>query len=302
MDEIRKISGPELPSTLRFILADPLSADVAHPLHVEGFLQNLRVCAIPWECCVLQSSGSVHAAALVLSPDGGTAIVMFPSPGALGIGYAEQTRLLAHVMDSLRARDLYYAQALIETDSAAKRDLLTGAGFWRLARLLYLERGMTYPWMDAPPAERADWVEYSNAQHSLFAATVQATYQESFDCPRLTGLRPIEAVLAGHKAGGKFDPTLWQVAMVDGECAGCLLLSQLDELGTIEVAYMGVTPRFRNRGMGGTLLRRALALGRTCGGHKLTLVVDEENTPAAALYARFGLKRIAARDAFLFRW
>jgi ribosomal protein S18 acetylase RimI-like enzyme len=129
-----------------------------------------------------------------------------------------------------------------------------------------------------------------------------ATYNDSLDCPELTGLRPIEDILAGHRAAGQFDPRLWELFLVDDEPAGCLLLAPLHTAPSLEVVYMGVVPEHRGRGVGDALLRRALQQCREHGARLLTLAVDGRNAPAKRLYERFGLKTVARRDAYLYRW
>src|SRR5690606_23180661 len=103
----------------------------------------------------------------------------------------------------------------------------------------------------------------------------------------LTDKRPPSAVIASHKATGAFDPTLWELALLDDRPVGCVLLSPVSPQGVIEVVYMGVAASVRRRGVGRLLLRRAVALSRERRMQRLTLVVDERNAPARALYARF---------------
>src|SRR5262249_46521256 len=94
-------------------------------------------------------------------------------------------------------------------------------------------------------------------------------------------------------------PRLWEVALIDGVPAGCLLLSRTDVGGLIEVVYMGVAVEFRRRGVGRLLIQRALQRARECGVRGITLVVDERNDGARRLYERFGFAIVARRDAWL---
>jgi ribosomal protein S18 acetylase RimI-like enzyme len=68
----------------------------------------------------------------------------------------------------------------------------------------------------------------------------------------------------------------------------------------MEVVYLGVAPEWRRRGVGKLLLRRALEQCRLVGTGQLTAVVDCRNDPARQLYAGFGFKPTAAREAYIY--
>jgi mycothiol synthase len=270
--------------------------------HVSGFCEYLAHGPAEWEGLRCGDRRSPVAVFFALRLPGGTAIVLIPSPGELGIDPEEQLRLTHAGLARLGAHDLYYAQALLEPSAAAAAALLERTGFRPLATLEYLERDALHPWVDPPAPAEAEWVQYQENTHEQFAQTVLATYRDSQDCPELTGLRPIDDILAGHSASGRFDPQLWELARVDGRVAGCLLLAALTHAPLLEVVYMGVVPEFRRRGVGQLLLRRALEQCHTAGARRLTVVVDERNAPAKRLYARLALSPVARRKAFFYRW
>ena len=62
---------------------------------------------------------------------------------------------------------------------------------------------------------------------------------------------------------------------------------------------MGVDPGFRRRGVGGRLLREALKLAQVHGLQKVTLAVDQQNTPALGLYQALGFRQVASRRAWV---
>jgi ribosomal protein S18 acetylase RimI-like enzyme len=73
-----------------------------------------------------------------------------------------------------------------------------------------------------------------------------------------------------------------------------ILLRDLpDEVTATEqafVAYMAVEPAAQRQGIGAALLAGAEDLARADGLGFLSLMVTEDNAPARALYARFGLR------------
>ncbi len=287
---------------LGVILAAPGSGERASAGQVSGFCEYLAHGPGQWEGLRCGPRRAPLAVFFALLLPGRTAIVMVPPPGELGIDPDEQLRVTRDGLARLCARDLYYAQALLESGATASAALLEQAGFRPLAVLDYLERDALHPWVDPPAPDEADWVHYTEDKHAQFAQTVLATYRESQDCPELTGLRPIDDILAGHKASGRFEPQLWELARLDGRAAGCLLLAPLTHAPMLEVVYMGVVPEFRRRGIGQLLLRRALGQCHATGARRLTVVVDERNEPAKRLYTRLALLPVARRKAYFYCW
>ena len=252
-----------------------------------------------WRCGTAHSPTGLFLALLL---PGSAAVVMVPDPDERSIDRDDAQRVIRAGLSHLQPRGLHYAQGLVEPHALAQAALLEEVGFRHLAPLAYLERSASYPWVDPPRDSEAEWVPYGPATHARFADMVQATYEDSLDCPELAGLRPIHDVLAAHKASGLFDPDLWELAQIDGEPAACLLLSRLVQVPALEVVYMGVIPSWRGRGVGGLLLRRGLQRCRERKAGRLTLVVDDRNGPAKALYNRLGFEPVTHRDAWLYRW
>lgn len=302
MAEIEAITDETLPAALRSAVSQSGSPRSAEQTHAQAVLNYLSACEIAWEGFQMRRRGKTTGVFFAMLPPGKTAVVLLACPGRKGVTDADQTTVTLEGMAALARRRLYYAQALLEPDDAARRSLLGRLRYKYLSSLHYLERDALYPWADPPATDRGEWVAYGPQTHDRFAATIQGTYGQSLDCPRLNGLRPIEAVMAGHRAAGRFDPRLWQLVRVDGRDAGCILLAQLTHGPLVEVVYMGVRPEFRGRRIGDLLLRRALELTRQSSAKQLTLVVDERNEPARRVYERFGFKQLTVRDAYLYHW
>ena len=301
MHAIAQLAPDELRSALAILLATPATGRAATSRQVAGFCDYLAYGLVEWAGWRCGQPAAPTGLLLALILPGHTALTMLPAPGQLGITPEGERAVLDHALNELSARPLHYMQALLEPQATAARALLLDAGFDCLAPLVYLERNATFPWVPPPAPDQAEWLLYSAKTHARFAAVVQATYEGSLDCPELTGLRPIDDVLAAHQAAGQFDPALWELARIDGRDAGCLLMARLPHGHMLELVYMGVVPTFRRRGVGRLLLRGALEHCRVTRARQLTVVVDDRNTPARELYARFGLAPVAQRDAYLYR-
>ena len=299
MARIETVGIAERDQVLARVLVPPGRTASAATTQVRSFARYIDVCeleGVAWRC-LRQRSETACLLALLLP--GRTAIVMFPSPGARNIDSDDQRQLMAVGLEQLAERKLHYVQALVEPQANDKRELLEASGFAYLTQLIYLQRTAASPSFEKVGAHEATWISYSGESHHAFEEILLATYEDSRDCPELSGLRPIDAVIESHKASGMFDPGLWEIACVDGEPAGCVLLSPLTYGSLMEIVYLGVAPRYRRRAVGRLLLRRALEHCRAAGRRDLTAVVDRRNDPARQLYARFEFKPTAAREAYI---
>jgi mycothiol synthase len=87
-----------------------------------------------------------------------------------------------------------------------------------------------------------------------------------------------------------FDPTLWDV-LVQGETIAAICLNETKDASTGVVEVLGVRPAYRQRGLGGLLLRHAFDRFQQRGFTDVILDVDTENTSnAVALYENAGMR------------
>jgi ribosomal protein S18 acetylase RimI-like enzyme len=107
-------------------------------------------------------------------------------------------------------------------------------------------------------------------------------------------------IVAGHRAQGKFSPDWWWLAYVGARPAGVLMLSEMVDGTTWELAYLGVVPEQRNHGLARSLLSRAMHELRDTPALHLVLAVDERNHPARRLYQSLGFVAIDTSEVFLY--
>ena len=150
MYPLEPITPADLRAMLGIILAIPGANERAPAHHVSGFCEYLAHGPAQWEGLRCGSRQAPVAAFFALRLPGGTAIVMVPTPGELGIDPAEQMRITRTGLARLGERNLYYAQALLEPGATAVAALLEQVGFRPLAMLEYLERDALHPWVDPP--------------------------------------------------------------------------------------------------------------------------------------------------------
>jgi ribosomal protein S18 acetylase RimI-like enzyme len=101
-------------------------------------------------------------------------------------------------------------------------------------------------------------------------------------------------------AQGSFRPGRWWLAWHGDQPAGVLLLSEMAEWRSLDVAYVGVVPETRGRGWGRELMLGALNEARTANVAFVTLAVDARHRPARALYDRLGFEVFEERGVYLY--
>ena len=207
-------------------------------------------------------------------------------------------RLLAAMADYLARERICIAYALLEPGMEDDAPRLRGVGFEPIAELLYLfcpEERLPV----SPSAGPVRFESYCRANHERFARVVEATYEETLDCPRLNGLRRIDDVLAGYRATGVFSPGRWLLVRRQNEDVGCLLLADHPGQESCELVYMGLVPAARGSGWGKDVARHAQWLTRDAGRRRLVLAVDSANGPAIRTYAMLGFEAWDRRNVYL---
>ncbi len=147
-----------------------------------------------------------------------------------------------------------------------------------------------------------EWRPFAPEIEAEFRQVLEATYNGSLDMPELEGARTLDDVLASHRAFERFDPTRWWLGRVPGEpeAAALVLLTAQPERDLWEVAYLGLTPTARGRGLGRAGLSHALERARP-HVRRLELAVDTRNHPAGRLYRAAGFVAFDRRTVHLAR-
>ncbi len=222
--------------------------------------------------------------------------------------HAERVAVLRAAFEGIAAcgRDIRLAQALPERDEAWSIRAYRDAGMQLVGDLSYLQRAIraTGP---APPTPPGSWewpegVEVVGADtctDEQIVAALDRSYEDTLDCPELCGMREMPDVLASHRATGVYDPARWWVVRVDGRPEGCVLMSHCPDQGALELVYIGLSPVLRGRGLGRTLLDRAIEANAGCGAERLTCAVDHRNAPALRMYDAMGFGEFASRTALV---
>jgi ribosomal protein S18 acetylase RimI-like enzyme len=247
---------------------------------------------------LLDAEENVVAATLVVPNPGRTAMLFSSHPRTTSdVQYV--ARLIDHASRRTGNLDVQLAQVLLDPDDSLDLAAYRLGGYDQLAILSYLAR----PAPTARQAAQPSWPEgvcvvpYCQELREPLLEVLDATYEDTLDCPGLFGLRRTQDILTGHQSTGDFDPSLWSMLQIDGAYMGALLLNPAPAHRSIELVYLGLAKAARGRALGTQLLRHGLAQLAGRRERTINLAVDDRNTPAIQLYHRSGFRPTMRRIA-----
>ena len=239
-----------------------------------------------------------------VSDDGGTGTRMW-----LDIREREGAGVAGQLLDALRPRAEEYASAA----APGARVLLRGyaPSKERSLAAMYAARGFrvvrhSYRMeidLTGEPAE-ADWPEGVAVRTFAGEEEERAVYDvqnEGFADMWEHVVNPFEEWRHFMVGAADFDPTLWFLAVADGEIAGICLCRPREPGGEAVgwIRVLAVRPAWRRRGTAQALLRHAFREFRARGLPRAGLGVDAESTTGAIeLYTRAGMR--VAREATIY--
>ncbi|MFL5329273.1 MAG: GNAT family N-acetyltransferase [Gemmataceae bacterium] len=243
------------------------------------------------------------AAAMIAAPLSGAAAVVWPPrirPSLHHPGPVVQA-LTADAVAWLNSQHVRLAQTLLAPEDDHLAEPLLAQGFQHTTRLVYLRHFLDLSFAQMATAERCGYQTYHEVGDQRFAEVLARTYEGTLDCPEINGVRSPAEILAGHRAAGPFDPEQWWLATRNGEPAG-VALATMPEDGAWDVAYLGVVPEARRKGIGQELVRKLLFEAKAAAIPMVTLAVDARNEPARRLYHAAGFEPYDERDVYLKIW
>lgn len=119
-------------------------------------------------------------------------------------------------------------------------------------------------------------------------ALLTAVGHDSLDSCALRDIISVEDLLSGFYLQDPQAPQHWYAVGYHGTVVGVLLLAARPALNRWELMLMGLTPKWRGRGLGRSLLNKALELAHQAGAQDIVLTVDNANLPAKRLYKQAG--------------
>ncbi len=248
---------------------------------------------------VARGDGGVVGSLICMKTEGAGGLLWPPqvSPDVPDRGAVED-ELIRFAFFWLKHRGAKLAQSMLAPSELALGQPLQRNGMPHITALVYLRRPLD---RKLPAIERLAFEPFRN-NPALFGQTLLRTYEQTQDCPELTGARSIDEILEGHRAQGEHDPARWWLARLDGEPVGVLLLTRLAEFASWDVCYIGVVPGSRGHGVGREIMLKGMIEAKKAGVASVTLSVDDRNAPAWRLYRSLGFEEFDRREVFLNVW
>lgn len=250
-----------------------------------------------------QSEKSVREACLLVPGAGRTAVVFLSTPPAGDQDRIDELGAVLSAALSNTEGDIAIAQAILDVDEPASAQALTAGGFLCAGSLQYLRRPPTP--IENPPDPGSGWPDgitvtlTDPSNDADLAAALEASYEQTLDCPELCGLRATHDVISSHRASGVWDPALWWIVRHEGTPVGAALLNHNPSQANSELVYMGLAPSVRGLGIASRLLDLGLYTTLSKARFPVTCAVDERNIPAQKLYDRAGFKVFDRRVAYV---
>lgn len=236
-------------------------------------------------------TGRVHTATLAVAQGGGLGQV-FPPPRPATPADESLIRL---ALDWLAGNRVVLAQSNLPEDEPGRAEPLVRTGFRRVSRMCHYEiETATAPEGPDPPVRL---IPADRIKPAAYSSLLRATYEATLDFPELDEVRPEDEVPSSPRPGSDECPVRF-VGERDGRLAGLVVLNR-DPAPGWELGYLGVAPEFRRTGVGRSLVRAAVREARAAGAIRVSLGVDERNTPAVRLYEGEGFRLVGRTEVYL---
>jgi ribosomal protein S18 acetylase RimI-like enzyme len=229
----------------------------------------------------------------------GASAMIFCSPlGANAADIDVLSGLMGELSAALLGRGVKFVQALLPPTWRLETDAFKRAGFIRLAELVYMQVGTAGAFCITPP--QLEWLTVLDVGEAALAEVIADTYVESRDCPALLGIRSMAEVIAAHKASGVYRPQSWLIPQYQGDFIGCALVNDAGAAhDAVDLVYLGIRPRWRQKGFGKIMLRKAISDAAQRGLGRVLLACDSANIPAMALYEHDGFRELDRRLVYI---
>ncbi len=249
-----------------------------------------------WAC--RDAHGNLESSVLCVPSAGRTAMVFLSSVRSPSQVH-QRAALLEHALAYLKEQDVDLAQSLLPCDDQLGHEAHVNGGLLPLTTLLYMERSLARPFKSPPVPDGIELIPWTESMDETLGCILDATYEDTLDCPGLCGLRRTEDIILGHKSCGRQDPGGWILARIDGAFAGAILVNHSRNDDNVELVYIGLAPAARGRGLGAFLLQTLLARYSGSSFRRMTLAVDTKNLPAIQIYEALGFRGTGHRNAYI---
>ena len=235
--------------------------------------------------------------AVILVTEGAGSVATFMISQLTKENEGELLQALQEAKSATALKGVATAHALLGEDDAQSVHLFESVGFAKLATLQYMEWSATQNPRVLSQITNATFYAASALTHDVLCSTLEKTFIGSLDCPAIHGKRNTEDIIASHKGFEQNDLSLWFTILSDKELAGVLFMNHLQNESILELAYLGITPEMRNKGIAVDAMSHAVNQAVKRGCNKIVLAVDDTNVPAISLYKKVNFRETTKRVA-----
>lgn len=246
--------------------------------------------------------GAIVGAALVQVLPGAVGVIVPPRVTGDRDRFAVEDALASTACAWLRSQGVKVCQAFASEAERPAMSVLMRSGFQHVTQLSNMRREIDPRGDGLPSGDSLEGEFFSPQLRGTFSQLLLSTYEGTFDCPELNGLRTAEEVFDGYtpEFGRVAGP--WFLVKEAGQPIGVVMLDRSGDPDEWEVSYLGLVPNARGRGWGGKLVRFALDQAAIGSARALALSVDMRNIPAIRSYRRNGFFEYDRQDVYLAIW
>jgi RimJ/RimL family protein N-acetyltransferase len=197
---------------------------------------------------------------------------------------AGERAALFHLVRELPSMGCREVTLLEDASSAEHHAALVAAHYAPSASRTKVSRSLVF----APRPHRA-WTHRRESEvgHEAFAALVYAAMQSPADATRHLDAYARCAALTPPR----FRDHAWTALELDGQLVGVALPAPSGPRG-IAVAFLGLVPSMRSKGLAADALRSVLARAALSGSHIARAEIDSENLAAQRAFMRVGFTNV----------
>ena len=148
------------------------------------------------------------------------------------------------------------------------------------------------PTANWPASVEIEFVSGAENKRAELISVIEATYQQSLDCPKLQKLRSTDDLLNGYRGQGLIPTDGWSFVHHGNTIVGCLLMTAFSGENYWELSYLGLIPEARGQGWGAQIVQQACSQATKGGADLLIATVDRANQPALAIYEQLGFMTV----------
>jgi len=195
--------------------------------------------------------------------------------------------LVNGIDQEFQKQEVSFSMMILQESSYNLQPILKKSGYDSLCQVETLYQQLISE-RDQPVPPTLEFIPGAESDPAALISMIEATYQQSLDCPKLQEMRSTHEILVGYQNQGSIPTGGWSFVHHDNTAIGCLLMTAFRGERHWELTYFGLIPEARGRGWGIQVVEQACSRAAKAGAELLITTVDRTNRPALAIYKQLG--------------